>query len=284
MLINGIESMKSESDTRRYATLVLAADRHSGDTVAAAAGVECKALAPVGGVPMVHRVIQSLQASHLVGRITLVGPARALLRQDAEIERLLTTDALGWLENANSPSTSAARALEREDLQRPVLLTTADHALLSPVIVDHFLEQALLSGCDFVVGVAHLNTVLARFPDTRRTAIRLRDGPYCGCNLFAFMSERSRQLASFWQRTEQERKRPWRVITSALGPTAVLRYLLGRLTLEQALTRLSRRLDIRIGAVVLPFAEAAIDVDSTEDLFLVEKVLAQRAAEKVPQS
>ncbi|MFD1693067.1 hypothetical protein ACFSHR_20630 [Azotobacter chroococcum] len=104
--------MKSESEAGRCAALVLAADRHADDAVASAAGVACKALAPVGGVPMVHRVIQSLRTSRLVGRISLVGPARDLLRQDAELEHSLADGSLGWLENAGSPSASAARALE----------------------------------------------------------------------------------------------------------------------------------------------------------------------------
>ncbi|WP_349616334.1 NTP transferase domain-containing protein [Azotobacter salinestris] len=275
--------MKSASEAQRCSVLVLAADRHAGDAVASAAGVACKALAPVGGVPMVHRVVQSLRKSRRVGRITLVGPARALLRRDAELERELASDALGWQENAASPSASAARALEGEDPLRPVLLTTADHALLSPAMVDHFLEQALASGCDFVVGVARLDTVRARYPDTRRTAIRLRGGPYCGCNLFAFTTAQGRRLASFWRGVEQARKRPWRVVGGALGPAATLRYLLGRLTLEQALARLSRRLGVKIGAVVLPFAEAAIDVDSAADLALVERILAQRPAGRAAQ-
>lgn len=274
----------SEALSRPCAALVLAADRHADDAVAAAAGVPCKALAPVGGVPMLERVIQALQASRSVGRITLVGPPRELLGLDMQIARLLASGELDWLEPATSPSASAARALESLDRQQPVLLTTADHALLSPAIVDHFLAEACAGGCDVVVGVARLDTVQARFPDTRRTAIRLQGGPYCGCNLFAFMSEPGRRLAAFWRRIEEERKQPRRVIGGALGPAATLRYLLGRLSLEQALARLSQRLGLRIGAVVLPFAEAAIDVDSRADLLLVERTLAQRAGRPLPRS
>ncbi|AJE20231.1 nucleotidyltransferase family protein [Azotobacter chroococcum] len=276
--------MRSESEAGRCAALVLAADRHAGDAVATATGAACKALAPVGGVPMVHRVVRSLRTSRLVGRISLVGPARDLLRRDAELERSLADGTLEWLENASSPSASAARALEGSAPGQPVLLTTADHALLSPAIVDHFLERALAGDCDFVVGVARLDTVQAGYPDTRRTAIRLRGGPYCGCNLFAFTSGRGRALATFWRQVEQERKRPWRVIAGALGLFATLRYLLGRLTLEQALAQLSRKLGVKIGAVVLPFAEAAIDVDSRADLDLVERILAQRSTERSAQS
>jgi len=37
----------------------------------------------------------------------------------------------------------------------------------------------------------------------------------------------------------------------------------------------SARLGVRIGPVILPFAEAAIDVDSTADLELVRSILAR---------
>ncbi|MCQ4319284.1 nucleotidyltransferase family protein [Stutzerimonas stutzeri] len=262
----------------RYIALVLAADRHAGDEVARAAGVPCKALAPVGGVPMIRRVVDALQGSSQVSRTMLIGPDRELLRMDPLIEQGLITDMLGWQANANSPSASALNALQSLPKQQPALVTTADHALLSTAMVDYFLREATASNCDFVVAVAHLETVRARFPDTRRTPVRLRGGPYSGCNLFAFTTERSRRLADFWKRIEQERKHPRRVISGALGPLAVIRYLLGRLTLDQALARLSHRLDVKIGAVVLPFAEAAIDVDSPADLQLVERIVAARAA------
>ncbi|MBB60425.1 nucleotidyltransferase family protein [Pseudomonas aeruginosa] len=266
-----------ELEDVHYIALVLAADRHAGDAVARAAGVPCKALAPVGGIPMLRRVVNALQGSSHISHTMLIGPDRELLRLDPQIEQWLQADALAWQASASSPSASALNALERIPEQQPALITTADHALLSSVMVDHFLREATASEYDFVVGVARLDAVQARFPDTRRTPIRLRGGPYSGCNLFAVTTERGRRLADFWRRIEQERKHPRRVISGALGPVAVMRYLLGRLTLDEALARLSRRLDVKIGAVVMPFAEAAIDVDSPADLALVERIVAEVA-------
>ncbi|HCS41377.1 MAG TPA: MobA-like NTP transferase domain containing protein [Pseudomonas sp.] len=268
--------MKSESEARQFTALVLAADRGPADPVAAMAGTGCKALVPVAGVPMVRRVIEALETSDRINRIVLVGPARNLLTQNASMTQLLDTARVSWLEPASSPSASAARALARQPADRPVLVTTADHALLCREMVDYFLQQATTGGHDFVVAVTPLDTVLARFPGTRRTSIRLRGGPYCGSNLFAFMTEDARRLASFWQRVEQDRKHPRRVIAGALGLEGVLRYLLGRLTLEQALQQLSGRLGVSIGAVIMPFAEAAIDVDSPLDYQMVERFHAQR--------
>jgi CTP:molybdopterin cytidylyltransferase MocA len=268
--------MKSEFEVRRFTALVLAADRGPADPVAAMAGTCCKALAPVAGVPMVRHVVEALQASERIGQIVLVGPARHLLAQDASMTRLLDTASVSWLEPASSPSASAALALARQPADSPVLVTTADHALLCREMVDYFLQQATASGHDFVVAVTPLDTVLARFPGTRRTGIRLRGGPYCGSNLFAFMTDDARRLASFWQRVENDRKHPRRVVAGALGFAGILRYLLGRLTLEQALQQLSDRFGVSLGAVIMPFAEAAIDVDSPLDYQMVERFHAQR--------
>ena len=61
----------------------------------------------------------------------------------------------------------------------------------------------------------------------------------------------------------------------AAGAAALAARMLAH-TLDQALARLSRRLDMRLGAVILPFAEAAVDVDTPADHALVEATLAAR--------
>ncbi len=94
------------------------------------------------------------------------------------------------------------------------------------------------------------------------------DGDFCGCNLFAFLTPEGRRAARFWRRIEQQRKKPM-VLIGLLGWRSVIRYRLGMLSLEEALTRLGKRLGLRIRAVILPYANAAIDVDSIADLILV---------------
>ena len=76
--------------------------------------------------------------------------------------------------------------------------------------------------------------------------------------------------ADFWRQVESQRKRPLRVV-GAVGWLAIFRFLLGRLTLPEALERLSRRLGIRIGVVIMPFPQAAVDVDTIADWELVNR-------------
>ncbi len=85
------------------------------------------------------------------------------------------------------------------------------------------------------------------------------------------MTPRAREAANFWRRVESQRKKPLRVV-AVLGVMVVLRYLFGILTLDEALARLSRRLDMDIGAVKMPFAEAAVDVDTPADWKLVDDI------------
>jgi len=257
-----------------FSAVVLAADRTLPDPVATAAGVPCKALAPVGGTPMVIRVLQTLAASQLVGASVLCGPGREIVAAEPLLQARLAAGGLRWLAPLGTPSTSAYAALQTVAAATPVLLTNADHALLSPVIVDHFCRAALETGCDVVAGFASHAAIMAAYPGMRRTATRFKDGPLCGCNLYAFLTPRSRMAADLWRQVEADRKSPWKML-QRLGAGVVLRYLLGRLTLSEGLRHISRRMGFRVGVVILPFPEAAVDVDTVSDWRFAQSLAAK---------
>jgi hypothetical protein len=174
----------------------------------------------------------------------------------------------------SSPSASAAAALAALPEDKPVLLTTGDHPLLRPEMVRHFLDQASAGAYDVAVALAPHELVRSAYPRTRRTALKFSDGHYCGCNLFAFLSPRGRGMASLWKKVEDQRKRPIRVV-GLVGWVPMLLYALGVLSLAGAMRRISRQTGLAAGAVLMPFAEAAIDVDSAADLKLARDIAAQ---------
>lgn len=255
-----------------FTALVLAADRGPADPVAQAAGVSCKAFAQVKGRPMVLRVLDALHDSSTVQQRVICGPSWEIIEQQTELHALLGTGQVEWHEPRNTPSTSAAAVMAVLPGTTPVLLTTADHALLSAEIADYFCAQAQASDYDLAVALVRYDRVAVAYPAMRRTAIRLSDGPYCSCNLFAFMTPRARTVVNFWRRVENERKQPWRVVGGVLGYLAIIRYLTTGLALEDALRRASQRLGLKIGAVIMPFPHAAIDVDKVEDWHLVNRI------------
>jgi GTP:adenosylcobinamide-phosphate guanylyltransferase len=256
-----------------FTAVVLAGDRTPNDLLVKAAGVSCKPLIPVAGIPMVLRVVASLEEAREIGSIVLSGPPQAAVDQEEDLRSRIASGTIRWEENQATPSSSAYQVLKSLPDQTPVLLTTADHALLTTEIVDYFCSEARNSPGDVVVGLARYAVVMKAYPNTKRTAIRLQDGAYCSCNLFAFLSPRSRDLADFWRKVEKQRKKTLRLL-SGFGLTNLLLYLFRRLSLEQSLARISRRLGLTVSAVVMPFPQAAVDVDTIEDWHLVESILA----------
>ena len=256
----------------RFTALVLAADRGAGDPVAQAAGVSRKCLAPVAGRPMLARVIDALQASPWVEGIAVSIDDPDLLADQEIFGSLIEAGQLRLFRAEASPSRSVLAAAETLGDAQPLLVTTADHALLSPAMVDHFCAESLKTGADVTVGLTAAVLIRAGYPESRRTYLQFRDDGYSGSNLFAFMTAQGREAARFWRRAEQERKRPWR-IARLFGPRLLLAYLFRRLSLDAAMVRISSRLGFKAAAIKMPSAEAAIDVDRPADLDLVERIL-----------
>ncbi len=158
----------------------------------------------------------------------------------------------------------------------PILLTTADHALLDLAMLDHFLAEADRASADLAVGLARAETILAEHADAKRTFLTFGADRVSGCNLYAVKSERALAAIDFWQKVEQDRKNPFALV-KAFGFGALVRYLTGRLTLEGAFDYASRRLGLSVVPILMPFANAAVDIDKPADRELVERVLAGKA-------
>jgi CTP:molybdopterin cytidylyltransferase MocA len=258
-------------NAHRFTAVILAADRGAPDPLVDASGACCKAMVKNDGTPMLERVVRALMDSSRVDRIVISGAQEQQLPGSQFLAGALAHGDIRWTKPQESPSNSAYQAMKALPVSTRVLVTTADHPLLRADIVDEFLQRSLATGADLGVGLTDYASIHARFPAAKKTVTRFRDGGYCGCNLFAFMTPASHRVAAAWRRVEQQRKNPLRII-SQLGWWSVLRYLLGWLTLHKALGELSQRLHVSIAPVHLPYPEAAIDVDSIADQQLVEGI------------
>jgi len=227
---------------------------------------------------MLLRVVRALRTAGHFDRLHVSIEAPERLEALPELAALIRSRELVVHASADSPSRSVLAVLrERED--EPFLVTTADHALLTPEMLDFAVGASARSRADLLVGFVARSVVQARYPASPRTYFRLRGEAWTGANLFVFRTAASRRAAEFWRRAERHRKRPWRLVT-AIGPGLLASYFLGRLDLDAALARASSRIGARVQALPLPFAEAAIDVDREADRVLVESILAQRSSEQ----
>lgn len=253
--------------------LVLAGTRGGGDPLAAYAGVSHKALIEVGGRTMIERVVAAVAALPEVARIVVAIERPELLRDLAALQPPACAKPITTMATASGPSATVAAALAA--LGTPLLVTTADHALLQTSWLSEF-----LTGCpadaDVVVALGRRAAVEAAAPHTRRTWLRFADGDYSGCNLFLMARPAAVGAARLWCEMERDRKAPLRMMRR-LGWTMALRYRLGRLTLAAAMSRLGEMAGgARLAVVELSDGRAAIDVDKPEDLDLVRQMVAGR--------
>ena len=134
------------------------------DPLADAQGARHRALLDVCGEPMLVRVVRTLRESKHVGRVVVsIGEPEALAA-----EPKLEGRGLEVHQSLESPSRSALDVLDRFGSDAPILVTTADHPLLSGEILDHFVTAAESSNADVLVGTVAGDVVRARYPEAVR--------------------------------------------------------------------------------------------------------------------
>lgn len=255
---------------KQLTALVLAGTRTGGDPMAAHAGVSHKALIEVGGRTMIERVVCALAAVPEVTRIVVAIEQPELLSGLAGLQPAVLGKPLSTMSTASGPSATVAAALAA--LGVPLLVTTADHALLETAWLTEFLA-ACPADADVTAALAERAAVEAAAPHTRRTWLRFADGDYSGCNLFLMARPAAAGVVELWRELERHRKDPLRMM-QRLGWLFALRYRLGQLTLSAAAARLGTLAGgARLAIVTLRDGRAAIDVDKPTDLELARELV-----------
>ena len=153
----------------RYSALLLAGSRPGGDPFAARYGAAIKALIPIAGEAMVLRPLRALLASEQVEMVRI-------LTQEPDLVAPVLPDQPGW--SCEPSSGTIAETIEvlcnGPTARWPMLVTTADHALLDSAMIDQFCGEA--EGVDLAIGVVTKSALEKRLPQSRRTWIGFRRG------------------------------------------------------------------------------------------------------------
>ena len=200
----------------------------------------------------------------------MIGPEPAVAA-DKRLRSAASLHDLQWLPPATGPAESALAALD-EMTDRPVLITSADHALLTPEIIDTFCNLALAQRRRLCRWPGALPSGQSRFPRQQAHSAEVRRRYFLRQQSVHGENPAGAGAVRFWQTMQSHRKRPWRMATE-LGISTLISYLLGRLRLGDALSRIGGLAGCRIGHVELLEARAAVDVDSLEDHALAERVI-----------
>src|SRR3546814_605103 len=159
---------------------------------------------------MLVHVVTALRAAPGVGSITILAQNSAELAAEPALAGLPD---LHFIYSGQGISSSLAAALPPGD--DPLLVTTADNALLTPTMIAEFLGSAADS--DVAVAMVERDVLLARYPESKRTWLKFRGGWWSGANLFRLRGRRVLPLLDFWGCIERDRKKGLKII-AAFGP------------------------------------------------------------------
>lgn len=215
---------------------------------------------PIGGRPMAWWVLDALFDAPSITSVGLVGPA--------SLERPGVTVTLAGEDLFSNVLRGLHTAPQDADT---VLFVTSDIPWLTKEVVEAFIDRAP-AGVDVVYPIIPKEVAKSRFPSTKRTYVRLKEGVFTGGNLFLARAEVIPRLKERADVLLRHRKSPW-ALARDIGPGLLLRLVLGRLSIRQAEVRVGGLLGISGRALIFPFAEAGVDIDKEEDLVMAEREL-----------
>lgn len=258
-----------------YSALVLAARRPGvEDPLAAKAGVSHKCLIDMDGVPMIEHVLTSLIDSDHVRDIFISIDEPEALNNIAMIHDGSAGKPIKILTSLSNLFESVNDALSVQS-RFPVIICTADNALQTGEMVDHFCTAFDAAGTDAAVALTPAEVIWAKYPDGQRRPYTFKDGKYSNCNLFGLRSEKALSTARAFRGGGQFGKSKMRIF-KAFGLINLLMYHYTLVTLEGVFTRLSRRFKVSVTPVIMPFAEAPIDVDNERTERIAREILEER--------
>jgi len=241
------------------------------DAVAEYTGAVCKAMVLIKGKHLIEFVGEAVRRTNRIAITTVVGCP--------ELEALALNYGFSWVHEQGGMLDNfligAGHIFQQQPKIDRVIIAMADIPLLKPMHLDWFIDECEKTDHDFYWAIIHRQIMTQRFPESRRTYARTKEGSYCSGDLLlirraAFESFVTR--AEYWKWAIQNRKRVWPMLLR-FGIGSWLRFLTGKMSLSDIENTLQKVLEIRVRAVVSPHAEHGMDVDKPFQLRIAEREL-----------
>ncbi|HUD30311.1 MAG TPA: nucleotidyltransferase family protein [Novosphingobium sp.] len=250
-------------------------DAREADPLARAFGMSHRCLVPVAGRPLVAHVLQ-IAALHPAVESLAVSVEREAFDGLFDVLSQLPGRGIVKLVEARANIVDSVMAAA-EGWEGPLLVTTADHALLTPASIDAMIAALASGGTEIAVAMAPRDAALGVNPDRALRFHEFADDAYASCNLYALAGPEALRAAEVFRGGGRFAGNAWRVLR-AFGLVSLVLLRLRAVSLAEAMTRVSQRLALRIVPVVLADGSQAIDVDDERSHAVVEGILAERSA------
>ncbi len=234
-----------------------------------------KAMLEIAKKPMVQWVLDALDEAERVDSITIIG-----LPEDCEVSSdkplYYVPNQGGMLDNIVA---GIYNVLDHNPQSEYVLTVSSDIPGINGEMVDWLIDTAMQTQHDIYYGIVTREVMEARYPESNRTFTKLADMHVCGADIHIAhktMVTDPEHLA-MWEELIGKRKSPLKQAAS-IGILTLILLLMGRLSLEGAVERVTKRLNITGRPIVWEYAEPAMDIDKPHQLEILIADLEAQAA------
>lgn len=232
-----------------------------------------KALLDIAGRPMIQWVLDALCEAKTVDNIIVVGLSEKTGLKCAKPVYYVSNQGK-MLDNFRA---GVQKSLELGKKSKHVLFVSADIPAITGEMVDWVVNTAMETDDDIYYNVIERETMEKRFPDSKRTWTKLKDMEVCGGDMNVARSSLvlSESENDLWQKISDARKSPAKQ-AALIGFNTLFLLLFRRLTLEMAVEKITKRLNVTGRAIVCPYAEVGMDVDKPHQLEIMRKDFKKR--------
>ncbi len=220
-----------------------------------------KALLEVAGKPLIQWVLDGLSAAQHVGQVVVVGldETHGLACKKPMV---FVPNQVDMLQNIR---VGTLKAQEINPESEYVLSVSSDIPGITGEMVDWTIDTVLKTDHDMYYNVITRQVMEARYPESNRSFVKLKDAEVCGGDMNVFRISMVTKDEEFWLRLIAARKNIFKQ-AALVGYGTLILLLLRRLTIETGVARVSKSLGIRGRAVLCPYAEIGMDVDKPHQL------------------
>ena len=228
-----------------------------------------KATLDIGGKPMIQWVLEALEQASSIEKVVVVG-CEDFGAKFRFSKPLLFVPAGGDL--LTNFQRGADLILKKNPAADTVTVVSSDIPLLTPESIDWVVNTSLDSDNDLYYCAIDQIVMETRFPDSERSYVKLKDINVCGGDLAIVKLSLYTTNSEFWGKLFQVRKSIFQQ-AALIGIDILLLLALRRLTFNEIVPRVTRRLKITGQGLICPYAEIGMDIDKPYQLEIARREL-----------
>ena len=231
-----------------------------------------KALLDIAGKPMIQWVFDALCKADTVGQIVVVG-----LDEDNDLS---CTKAIAYIPSQGGIVENIRAGVNKIIKENPtanhVLAVSSDIPAITPEIVNWNVQAALETDEDVYYNLIPRQVMEERFPNSNRSYARFKDIEVCGGDMNVLRTQLVTQNDELWKKIVAARKNVFKQ-AALIGYDTLFLLLFRLITLDDAVRRVTKRLNLKGRGILCPFAEVGMDVDKPHQLELIRTDLTKNA-------